>query len=76
MNSVAPLCKDPAFSQPAIRQLGFVGVITMLWISNMTRALKLQQAGLFDALLRYEDLVSSRGTAVEGERACNERACE
>lgn len=52
--------KDPRFSREAIYKLGVVAPQVMMWLSNMDAALKLQRRNIFDAILRYEELVEHK----------------
>jgi hypothetical protein len=59
---LAPLlaAQDGRFPEALYRKLGFVGLITMIWLSNMDTALRLQRTNFFDACVRYEDLCTHR----------------
>eukprot|EP00035_Acanthoeca_spectabilis_P023689 m.450443 g.450443 ORF g.450443 m.450443 type:complete len:442 (+) comp20002_c0_seq1:65-1390(+) len=58
---LAPLlATDNRFPADLYRQLGFVGLITMIWLSNMDTADRLQRTSFFDACVRYEDLCTHR----------------
>lgn len=63
-NQTAPLIRDTRFNPNTIAKLGFVGPIVMMWLSAMDAALKLQKAGVLDAILRYEELDSHKVEAV------------
>eukprot|EP00048_Salpingoeca_helianthica_P002520 m.57994 g.57994 ORF g.57994 m.57994 type:complete len:435 (+) comp12148_c1_seq1:66-1370(+) len=60
--AIAPLVRDPRFSaDPALyTRLGAVGLTGMMWLAAMDTAARLQAQGVFDAVLRYEELVVQR----------------
>jgi len=56
---------DPRFPKEIYRPLGLVGLTALMFVYNMEVAVALQDAGTFDAVLRYEDLCSHREVAVK-----------
>jgi sulfotransferase family protein len=58
IESLVPLVKDPRF-QHADRH-DPIGLITLLWLSSMDSALRLQDERFFACVLRYEELVQQR----------------
>ena len=64
---LAPLLAsgDSRFPDTLVRKLGFVGFITMIWLSTMDVALRLQRTSFFDAVIRYEDLCTNRVTVAD-----------
>ena len=58
----APLFKDSRFSADAMYHLGFLGLVSLGWVSSIDSAIKHKK--YFSASLRYEDLIVAKETLV------------
>jgi len=70
---LAPLIAsgDSRFPETVYKKLGFVGLVTMGWLSTMDKAMRLQRTNFFAACVRYEDLCSHRTSAANAVlKAC------
>eukprot|EP00053_Salpingoeca_punica_P014470 m.131599 g.131599 ORF g.131599 m.131599 type:complete len:469 (+) comp16465_c0_seq1:103-1509(+) len=57
---IAPLLSNPRYSYDLVYRLGAPGITAIGWLSCMDRALQLQKNKFFDAVVRYEDLITHR----------------
>jgi hypothetical protein len=63
-----PLVRDPRFEYAECRDL--IGLVTLLWLSSMDSALRLQDEHFFACALRYEELVQQRLALVKRLLEC------
>jgi hypothetical protein len=55
------LLEDKRFQPALVRKLGLLGFQTIMWLSTMDEAYKLEKLKKWDATLRYEELLQHRG---------------
>ena len=62
MATFAPLVTDSRFSAAAVYDLGFLGLVSLGWVSSIDSAIKCR--AYFSASLRYEDLIVAKEALV------------